>query len=67
MPTYAENMVDKYETLLTANAGLKQVSVDGQVVSFADLEASYEFWTRRVAREAGTKPLIVGVNLSGGT
>ena len=39
MATFAETMLAKYETLLQTSAGLDTVSVDGQSVRYADVEA----------------------------
>ena len=64
--TFAEQMLEKYEELLLANAGLKQVSVDGQTVSYAELERRYEFWRRRVAVERGSRPRSASIKLSSG-
>lgn len=64
--TYAETMVSKYETLLTRHAGQQSVSVDGQTLSLADLEAKYDFWLRRYQVLAGTRPRVASVNMSGG-
>jgi len=48
--TFAEKMVAKYEELLEANAGLASVNVDGQQVSYSDLEAKYGHWLKKVAQ-----------------
>jgi len=61
--TFAEQMLEKYEELLLANAGLKQVSVDGQTVSYAELERRYEFWR---AVERGSRPRSASIKLSSG-
>jgi hypothetical protein len=51
MATFAETMLAKYETLLQTATGLDTVSVDGQSVRYADVEAKYRYWKREVARE----------------
>lgn len=66
MPSFAEQMVTKLETLLLASAGLKSVSVDGEAVSYADLESRYDYWKSRVSRESGDRPLSATVDLSEG-
>ena len=38
MATFAEQMVEKYRTLLADSAGLKSVTVDGQSVTYRELE-----------------------------
>ena len=65
MSTFAEDMVTKYETLLSANTGVKSVSVDGQSVSYDDLVKQYQFWKTTVARAAGTKPTASTIKLGG--
>ena len=37
-------MVEKYRTLLADSAGLKSVTVDGQSVTYGDLERLLEHW-----------------------
>ena len=56
MTTFAETMLAKYETLLQTSAGLDTVSVDGQSVRYADVEAKYRYWKREVAREKHERP-----------
>jgi len=65
MATFAEQMVAKYEALLAASAGLDTVSVDGQSVRYADVEAKYRYWKREVAREKGERPQAASINLGG--
>lgn len=66
MPSFAEQMVTKLETLLLASAGLRSVNVDGETVTYADLESRYDYWKSRVSRESGTRPLSATIDLSGG-
>jgi len=56
-------MVTKYETLLEANAGMKTVSVDGQTITYEDLHRRWEFWKNWQAREKGTRPRAVTLDL----
>ena len=62
-PTFAEQMVAKYEALLLKCAGLTSVNVDGITTSLANLEAKHAYWKTRVAREAGTRPLASTIRL----
>lgn len=62
-PTFAEQMVAKLEALLLKNAGLKAVNVDGTMVSYDDLEAKWEFWKTKVAREGGGKRRAATISL----
>lgn len=66
MPTFAEQMVAKYEALLLASAGSQRVVVDGVEVFFADLEKKYRHWQRQVARENGSRPAVANISLEGG-
>ena len=63
MATFAEDMVEKYQALLMANAGVKNVSVDGQNLTLDDLEEKLEYWSRKVAAANGTRPRVLQINL----
>lgn len=66
MATFADDMVEKYEGLLRANAGVKSVVVDGVQTSFEDLTKQWEYWRRIQAKEAGTgKPRLSVIDMSG--
>jgi hypothetical protein len=65
MATFAETMLAKYEALLAVSAGLDTVSVDGQSVRYADVEAKYRYWKRDVAREQDRRPQAASINLGG--
>lgn len=56
-------MVEKYQALLLANAGVKNVSVDGQSLSLDDLESKLEYWSRKVAIADGSRPRVMQINL----
>ena len=66
MATFAEQMVTKLETLLLSSAGLRSVNVDGESVTYADLESRYDYWKSRVNRESGDRPITATVDLSEG-
>lgn len=61
--THAQKMVAKLGTMLLDNAGLTSVNVDGQAVSYADLEKKYAHWERKVLREQGKAPRISRIRL----
>lgn len=72
MPTYETEttegefcraMVEKYRALMLKSAGLKSVNVDGQMVAFADLEAQYNQWRRKLAIINGERPQVLSINL----
>jgi len=65
MATSAEQQVARYEALLATSAGLDSVSVDGQSLQYADLEAKCRRLKREVARQAGTRPQAASINLGG--
>lgn len=65
MPSFAETMQTKFETLLAANAGVASVTVDGTAVSYSDLEKQWQFWRNQVAREGGNRPRFKTLDLSG--
>jgi hypothetical protein len=64
-PTFAAQMVTKYEALLLQAAGVQSISVDGQNVSVKDLEVAWQFWSNQVAKESGTKPRLSSIKMGG--
>jgi len=64
-PTFAEQMVAKYETLLLQSTGLQSISVDGQSMSVVDLETKWKYWKTQVATENGTKPRLSVIKMGG--
>lgn len=64
MATFAENMVDRLQELLADNIGVKRVNVDGELVDYADLEEKLDYWERKVARAAGSRPRVMQVDLN---
>lgn len=66
MATHAETMVTKFAELLEKSVGLQSVAYDGTTITYTDLEAKYEFWCKKVARENGTRPVVGRLNLGGG-
>jgi len=63
MATFAEDQVERLETLLAANVGVSSVSVDGVSVSYDNLIKQYDYWKSRLAREDGTRPIVAQINL----
>jgi len=66
MATFAEEMVEKYRTLLADSAGLKTVTVDGQSVTYGELEERLRYWESRVGSESGRRPRAATIKLSSG-
>ena len=56
MATFAEQMVEKLQAILLANAGLASVSVDGTMVAQADLEAKLAHWQGKLSRAGNLLP-----------
>lgn len=56
-------MVEKYQALLLANAGVKNVNVDGQNLTLDDLEKKLDYWSRKVSRADGSRPRVMQINL----
>lgn len=65
MATFAEQMLEKLEALMLANPGASSVNIDGQQVSFVDLEKRWQYFKQLVARSSGTRPLATRINLTG--
>jgi hypothetical protein len=61
--SFASQMLAKYETLMLSSAGMRTINVDGVSVSVADLEAKHAYWAAQVAREDGTRPVAVNIDL----
>lgn len=60
---FAQQMVEKFQTLLLENAGAVRVNVDGNDVSYADLEAKYAYWQRVLQRHKGKSPTVSRIRL----
>lgn len=63
--TFAEDMVTKYKALLTDLGGLKSITIDGTSHTYEDLAAKLEYWEKKVARAAGTRPPLSTIGLNG--
>lgn len=56
-------MVEKYRELLLACAGLKSVTIDGQAVTYEQLEQQYAHWHKKLGRINGTRPRVASITL----
>jgi len=65
MATVAEQLVAKIEAAILASPLAEQISIDGQSVSMPEALRKLEYWRRRAAREAGGRPIVSTVDLSG--
>jgi hypothetical protein len=64
-PTFAETMVTKLETLLSEAAGLRSVTVAGQMVTYENLIEQHGYWKKQVAQEQGTRRRILPIEMGG--
>jgi hypothetical protein len=60
---FARQMVAKYRDMLAKSAGLKSITIDGQMVTYAEIEANYRKWQKSVARLSGSRPLAVTIDM----
>lgn len=58
-------MIQVLEEFLASNAGIKQVNVDGTLVTFDRAQAINElnYWQREAAKKSGKRKTFRGVNL----
>lgn len=68
--TTAQTMVRALTTALAENpVGVTSITIDGQTATYGTRDAmlkELQFWERRVAREAGRRPRVARIDLSGG-
>lgn len=71
MATFAEDratfwlaQITKYETLLASNVGVISVSVDGQTVSYGDLQKLYNEAVKQYRRWNGDTATVMQLNLN---
>lgn len=62
--TQADKMLQRYEDLLHKAGGKQRITVDGQSVTFEDLEKKHAYWQREVARQKGIRPELRRIDLS---
>ncbi len=65
MVSFADQQVEKFQTLLSANVGVKSITVGNTAVTYEDLLKQYDYWKGRQAREQGKRPRAAQINLSG--
>jgi len=65
--SFNSDQVKRLQTILAENVGVQSVMVNGQSVSYADLEAKLDYYENKVARENGTRPRVFTVELGGGS
>jgi hypothetical protein len=67
--TSAREIVKQIRTAIATNPlGVVSVSVDGQTVSYSglsEMNAAYSFWQAEAAKEAGQRPRVSQIKLSG--
>jgi len=64
MASMANGQVERLETLLRANVGVKVITVGNTTVTYEDLLKQYDYWKSRQAREQGKRPRAAQINLS---
>lgn len=63
-PTFSEQMVTKLQGQLLAMGGLRGFGVGGESAQFESLKTELAYWESRVAREQGTRPRVMQIDLS---
>jgi hypothetical protein len=63
--SFATEQLQRIETLLAENPGVKTVTVGNTTVTYEDLLQQYEYWKNLADREAGRRPGAKQINLSG--
>lgn len=61
---HAVAMLTKIKALLVQCAGMKSITVDGQMYQFDDLNEQYRYWRSEVRRYSGMVGSIQSVDLS---
>jgi len=62
--TQADKMLQYYADLLHKAGGKQRITVDGQSVTFGDLEKKHAKWERKVALQKGDRPEVRRIDLS---
>jgi hypothetical protein len=63
--SFATFQIERIETLLTENPGVKSVVVGNTTVTYEDLLKQYDYWKNIAEREAGRRPSAKQINLGG--
>jgi hypothetical protein len=63
--SFASDQVERLETLMAENPGAKMIVVDGEQIQYDDLLKQYDYWKSRAAREEGTRPRAMSIDLGG--
>jgi hypothetical protein len=61
---FTKQMVAKYRGMLLSAAGLSSVTLDGQVVSYQDLQSQYSYWKGKLAQLEGGASRLQTIDLS---
>ena len=62
--SFAEEHVERLETLIKENVGVDMVTVGNTSVKYVNLVHQYDFWKSKLARENNTRPRAAKINLS---
>jgi hypothetical protein len=63
--SFATEQLNRIQTLLTQNPGVKTIAVGNTNVTYEDLLKQYEYWKNLADREAGRRPGAKQINLGG--
>jgi hypothetical protein len=63
--SFATEQLERIETLLAENPGVKTIAVGNTNVTYEDLVKQHEYWKNLVDREAGRRPGAKQISLSG--
>jgi hypothetical protein len=66
MATQAKEMVAALEAALKSNVGVKQVTVDGQTITFSDraaMLAELDYWRREAGKATGKRSMFRSVDI----
>jgi hypothetical protein len=63
--SFATEQIERIETLLAENPGVKSVTVGNTTVTYEDLLKQYDYWKNVADQEAGRRQGAKQINLSG--
>jgi len=64
MATFAEQVVTVLEARILELVGVQETGGDGEKTVMQDLEKKHAYWSGKVAREQGKRPVTASVDMS---